>query len=102
MRKKVSDVLDTNPVVGVTGHHLLVPTAKLVAMSCRSQRAWLRSLQVEVDKEEKRRMELWKINDTQRQMAALRVIHKKGEQFAQWSQQTVTRYFVHKQNNIGE
>ena len=51
MRREVKSVLDTDPVLGRSGRHLMEAAQTIMTQSYRRQKAWIRSINVEVAKE---------------------------------------------------
>ena len=71
MRREVKGVLDKNPVVGISGRHLIEAAQTIMTQSYRHQKLWIRSLNVEVAKEKKQVAEQWQREYTQRRLEVL-------------------------------
>ena len=93
MRREVKSVLDTDPVVGISGWHLIEAAQTIMTQIYRQQKAWIQSINVEVAKEKKPVAEQWRQENTQRRLEVLRNLRERGGQIAQRVQQTVYRYF---------
>ena len=93
MRREVQDVLDTEPVVGRSGRHLMEAAQTILMQSYRQQKAWIQSINVKVVKEKKRVAEQWRNKQTQQRLDVLRQIHERGGRIAQKVQQNVYWYF---------
>ena len=50
MQREVQDVLDTEPVVGRSGQHLMEAAQTILMQNHRQQKAWIQSMNVEVAK----------------------------------------------------
>ena len=64
-----------------------------MTQSYRQQKAWIRSINVEVAKEKKRVAEQWRQEHTQQRLEVLRDLRERGGQIAQRVQQNVYWYF---------
>ena len=94
MRREVQDVLDiTELVVGRSGRHLMEAAQTILMQSYRQQKAWIRSINVEVAEEKKRVAEQWRKEHTQRRLEVIRQLRERGGQIARRVQQNVYRYF---------
>ena len=93
MRREVQEVLDNEPVVGRSGRHLMEVAQTILMQPYRQQKAWIRSVNVEVSKEKKRVVEKWREENTQRRLEVLRQIRERGGRIARRVQQNVYRYF---------
>ena len=71
MRQEVKSVIDTDPVVGISGRHLIEAAQTIMTQSYRHQKVWIRSLNVEVAKEKKQVAEQWQREYTQRRLEVL-------------------------------
>ena len=93
MRSKIEEIFNDNPDVGSTGRHLLDDKNDVLKMRYQQQKAWVRSVYVEVEKETKRRNEEWRTVDTQRRLAVLRTVKEQRGQVERRVQQNAYRYF---------
>ena len=93
MRREVQKVLDSAPVVGKSGRHLMEAARTILTQPYRQQKAWISSVNVEVAKEKKRVAEQWRTETTQRRLEVLRQIRERGGRIARRVQQNVYRYF---------
>ena len=93
MRQEVKSVLDTDPVVGQSGRHLMEAAQTILTKSYQRQKAWIQSINVEVAKEKKRVTEQWRQENTQRHLEVIHNLRESGRQIAQRVQQNFYWYF---------
>ena len=86
-------MLEGLPQVGATGSHLLEDGEEILRKSYRYQKAWLRSVRVEIAKEQQRQEELRLSADIRDRLKRLGEISEKWAVIANKFQQKVTRYF---------
>ena len=77
MRKKVEDVLKNPPVLGPSGKHLLEIT-DIKEKGHRAQKDWLRSVMIEVGKEQRQRTSVQQQQETKERLAKLRTTTENG------------------------
>ena len=78
MRREVKSMLDTDPVVGRSGRHLMEAAQTILMQSYRRQKSWIRSINVEVTKEKKRVAEQCRQEHTQRRLEVLQNLRERG------------------------
>ena len=89
MRRKVNLILESEPQVGSSGRHLFEDVQKVQKMRYRQQKAWARSVHIEIKKERQRVQEESRSIDIRQQMAILQAIGK--EQWNKRQQQPLMR-----------
>ena len=93
MKEQIEKMFASKPIVGSTGHHLLIDLEEVMAMRYRHQKAWLRSVKVEVAKERYRLEKKWRKENSKRRIDILRKIKEKFEAINKRIQQQITRFF---------
>ena len=91
MRRKVEDVLNHPPELGSSGQNLLeIPD--IMEKSHRAQKDWLRSVAVEVGKDQRRRTSARRQEETKERLAKLRIVTKNGSKVNARKQQSIKNF----------
>lgn len=94
MAKEVSAAFAERSEVGASGHHLFESKEKVLWRSLQSQKAWIKSVRVEISRERQNRSEAWKHKFQQRNMDQLFEIKQQAPKVARRQQQTLCRYWA--------
>ena len=93
MRKKVEEVLKDPPTLGPSGQHLL-EIQDIAEKSRRTQKDWLRSVKVEAGKEQRRRAQEQRQQETAARLLHLRVVAENGPKVNARKQQRLHNYII--------